>query len=295
MTTESNSDQLKGVVPAGTSIKKARSSRLLSAAALAFDALASSLRRRTKAHILIACMPKSGSTFLATAMAAHNGFRRVRLVPAWGSREQELCQIRLSRYNHAPYVAQHHVRNSEWTQQLITTYGMTPIVLVRDLCDVVVSFRDHLRKESRVFSMAYFTEDHLRLEDAALEEAIIRLAMPWYLNFYAGWRADPNAMIVFYEDLLANPIKTVASVFERANVNTNVDQIALALQRCEKGQTRFNVGITGRGCSLAREASAAMLRLLDCYPEFNGDELFKRTRNTATTNATAEAIQHRSN
>ena len=58
-----------------------------------------------KPHVLIACMPKSGSTFLAIALAAYVGTRK-RLIPTYGHREQELCELRLIRYNMRSYVSQ---------------------------------------------------------------------------------------------------------------------------------------------------------------------------------------------
>lgn len=161
-------------------------SGIFSAAYFLFDALVSLTGFKGGPHILVTSMPKSGSTFLTNAIGKYDGFRRVRLIPAWGAREHELCSIKLSRYNHNRYVAQPHVRNSEWTQYLIKKYNLTPVVLMRNLFDVVLSFRDHLRRESLNWPMAHFTPHHQAMQDAELEETIVRLVMPWYLTFYAG-------------------------------------------------------------------------------------------------------------
>ena len=77
------------------------------------------------------------------------------------------------------FVAQHHVRNSDWTAEMCRSHRVTPIVLVRGLQDVVVSLRDHMRRESAVFPQFFADARHASLDDAALEQMIARLALPW--------------------------------------------------------------------------------------------------------------------
>ncbi|MEM8662881.1 MAG: hypothetical protein AAGF49_02005, partial [Pseudomonadota bacterium] len=92
-------------------------------------------RPRHPIHILLACMPKSGSTFLAQILINMPGMRRERLVPDFERREQELCPQRLREAQAlteglhrvwrergepralAPrgFAAQHHVRHSRPT------------------------------------------------------------------------------------------------------------------------------------------------------------------------------------
>lgn len=100
-----------------------QTNRVISAAYFALGAVQDAFSRRHGAHVLVACMPKSASTSLTNAIGAYPGFRKIALAAAYGDREQELCQIRLSRYNHrGNYVAQQHLRNSDWTQRLIDQY-----------------------------------------------------------------------------------------------------------------------------------------------------------------------------
>lgn len=254
--------------------------RSLSAACLASDAVLSLLPLPRKPHILLACMPKAGSTFLATALSELPGFRRCRLTPEWGRREQELCPIRLSRYNHSCYVAQHHLRQSEWTEHLIEKYHLTPVVLVRNLADCVISSRDHFRKEPGDGPTAIFTSRHLEMTDAELEEAIVRIGFPWYATFYAGWLSVPNVEILDYDDLLTNPLKTLMTVLGRAKVKMEEKEVADALERCRSRETKFNVGIAGRGSSLSHGAAEALLRVMDAYPYLEQSPLFVKTRNT---------------
>jgi len=255
--------------------------RLVSATYLAADALLDFARFPRHAHVLVACMPKSGSTSLTNAIAAYPGFRKAGLAAEYGRREQELCQIRLSRYNHrGSYVCQIHLRNSEFTQRLIAQYRLSPVVLVRDLPDVVMSIRDHMHAESRIGPMAFITEAHLRQPPAELEKTIVRLAIPWYLNFYAGWREDPNAHVVRYEDMVQDPVRAISGVLRHAGVAPRAEKMQRVVDAFHGPGNRLNVGVAGRGRALAPGAAEALGQLLDQYPEFEGDEYFRRMRAT---------------
>src|SRR5215469_9190289 len=147
-------------------------------------------------HVLVACMAKSGSTFLTDVIAELPGFRRALLVPAQGRRAQELDEACLQAVDRCDYVAQNHVPYSDWTGELCAEYGVAPVVLVRDLLDVVVSLRDHLRQQGPVSPIFFAEPHHASLDDDALALMIVRLALPWYLNFYMSWRQAPDALLV---------------------------------------------------------------------------------------------------
>jgi hypothetical protein len=226
-------------------------------------------------------MPKCGSTFFTAVLTEYPGFRGVRLIPARGHREQELCNIRLSRYNRQKYISALHIRNSEWTQHLIQKYGITPIVLVRNFADVVISLRDHIRNENHDGPMAYFTKRHVEMDDGKLEEALVHLGLPWSLNFYLGWKTAPNALMLDYADITTGDLAgAMLNVFARAGVTATRTEAEAAIERAKTKHVRLNVGISGRGRSLSPRAADALSSLLDCYPDFQDDPLFLRTRQT---------------
>lgn len=236
---------------------------------------------RTRPHILIACMPKSGSTFLANILAAHRGLRRRKLLPQYSDREQELCEIRLSLYNYGGYVAQIHLRNSEWTQELIRRYGLTPVVLVRDLLDCVASIRDHIRKEKNFGSIIPVSPHVLSLDDDALDDMIVQFAMPWYLSFYAGWRRDDKAFMLHYDDLTADPAAAMTEILARANMKTSPGLIAEAIEKGQGKYNRFNKGVSGRGATIRPETRRKLLDMAAFFPELHEDRLFQNLRAAA--------------
>lgn len=176
----------------------------------------------TSPIILVACQPKSASTFLSAALAGLRRARRVSLVPGFGRREQELSRGRILRCRLRPArfcVAQHHLRYSDVTQSLIARHGIIPVVLVRNLYDAVASLRDHVRAESTVSPVAYVPPELRDAPYADLEQALAALAVPWYLNFYMSWRECPSALWFDYTDIAEDTEASISLVLEKAGVS----------------------------------------------------------------------------
>jgi len=233
----------------------------------------------SRSHILVACMPKSGSTFLTDVIAELPGFHRAMLVPAYGRREQELDEACLRREDRFDYVAQNHVQYSDWTAQMCGDYGVAPVVLVRSLLDAIVSLRDHLRNEGPGSPIFYVNRHHASLDDARLELLIARLALPWYIGFYMSWRQSPDALMINYEDLAARPRAVIDKVLTFSGASAQPEEIDAAIARVRRaGAGRLNVGVAGRGRSLKPDVLRAVLELIDFYPEAAEDPYIVATR-----------------
>jgi Sulfotransferase domain/Protein of unknown function (DUF1232) len=236
-------------------------------------------------HILIACMPKSGSTYLTDVISQCPGIRRAILTPSAGRREQEIDEQLLRKLDRSSFVAQHHVRNSDWTSEMCRSYRVTPIVLVRSLQDVVVSLRDHMRSESAVFPQFFADARHASLDDASLEQMIARLALPWYLNFYMSWRETPGALMVSYEELTAAPDQVIREILLFAGADVSLEDLREAMEKVAgRDASRLNIGAAGRGSSLQPQTVRTILDLVDLYPEAADDPYIISVR------AQAEAV-----
>jgi len=225
-------------------------------------------------------MPKSASTFLSNVIAEVTGFRKVALVPDFGRREQEFCEMRLAEYDDLDYVAQQHIRNSRYTASLCAAHGISPLVLIRSLFDVVVSLRDHSRRESAIgLPSFYLDETHVGLDDRSLEEMIAKLAIPWYIGFYLSWRNASDTKLVQYEDLVANPAEMVEGILKFSGISASREDIQAGITRTkERNKSRLNVGIMGRGAQLAPETIKTILGMIDLYPEIAGDAYIVRMK-----------------
>lgn len=219
--------------------------------------------------VLIACQPKTASTFVTTAMGQLPGARSISLVPGYDRREQELCEARFRRYRfrrHRHFVSQAHVRFSTPTEALLTKYSVKTVVLIRDLHDSIVSLRDHIRRESPIWPMAYFDQSHLSLNDNQLDLAIARLMVPWYLNFYFSWQSWPDKLLVRYEEVAANTEKALQRIADYVGIAATEDNVREAITSARIGRTRFNNGTAGRGAALSDSVRRAVRDVVDVYP-----------------------------
>jgi hypothetical protein len=220
-------------------------------------------------HILIACMPKSASTFLTRAVSGLPGIKNVSLVAGYGRREQELDTTKLARHSLKGYVAQHHLRYSEATGALIRKRGISPIVLSRNLFDVVTSIRDHLRNESVEMPMAWFAPEHAAMPDDKLDEMIADHVMPWYVQFFFSWQHCPEALYARYEDVKNNPEAVVGRIASYAGVKTDMQTIQKAVASARAAAPRLNKGVSGRGKQISPRAKNHILRLASRYPKID--------------------------
>jgi hypothetical protein len=222
-------------------------------------------------HVLIACMPKSASTFLADAVSKLPGMRRVDL--SWGMgprREHTLDVVQLARRDLSSYVSAQHVRLSDDAEELIEEYHLTPVLLTRNLFDAVASVRDHFRDEAHTFPMTALAPEHASLPDAQLEELIADLIIPWYVNFYVSWQ-DIDCLKVTYDQVRESPREVVASICQRAGIKAEADEIERAVDaaRALGSRLRLNKGVSGRGGAISARARDKIIALTRHFPKID--------------------------
>lgn len=226
-------------------------------------------------HLLVACMPKSGSTFLAAALAEATGFRFETLGWGYEQNEQDLYLPALVRAYKHDTVTQQHMRASDPNLRLIEAFGITPIVLVRSLPDVVVSLFDHMAHDVQKASMAYVDERYSRLDKVAQADFIVDLFMPWYISFYVSWREAERTgkcrpLWVRYEDVIADPAGAITALLERCGTPRPSGVVAAAVERSLRGKVRFNKGVAGRGQSFLNDAQRGRIAALTRhYPDID--------------------------
>lgn len=205
-------------------------------------------------HLLIACFPKSGSSFLALILASLPGFQRVSLIPDYGRREAELSlnHLVVADRNFPRFVAKHHLRFSHETKRLIESFSLQPIVLVRNIYDVVVSIRDQIKREAVVMAQAYVPPEAPRWESQRIEQFVVDMIIPWYFNFYASWADCSNRLELTYEELIIDPQATVRRIRDKLQIQATDAQVSAAVEAAESDRmsSRFNIGLSGRGKEL---------------------------------------------
>ena len=217
-------------------------------------------------RLLVACMPKSGSTFLTDLIARLPGMQRVHLVPEYGRREQELDLEQLVIHRDVGFVSQLHIRPSEFTLGLCGRFGIRPIFLYRNIWDVMASLRDHLCRHDLRWSMAHVDPEFRSWDETRQYEFLARTMMPWFVDFYVSWSLVPDKLAIGYERLMADPHSILARIAEWAGIAADPREIDQALAAVGRAST-FNKGGSGRGSAVPETARAHVEAVTSYYPQ----------------------------
>ncbi len=235
--------------------------------------------RGDRPMIVVAAAPRTGSTFLSNVLSEACGLSGVpyrRLCAAYGTNEHDLYLPALCMFNRSGCVSQMHMKGTFHNAALMATFGIRPIILVRDLFDIVVSLMgDVRRKEQRPaydlgyngYSFIWLEQRLLHLDDAALIDALIDLAVPWYVNFYVSWyrlcqRGLVQAKWVTYEEMMADKAGVIGGLLEFLGVTpvVPIDDDLLG-----KRFPTFAAGGSGRGRERLDDSQKARIRRLCSY------------------------------
>lgn len=216
--------------------------------------------------VLLACMPKSGSSSVTGMIGKLDRVRIARLVPGFDIREQEIDIKTLEREmaknaaTGGTFVAQTHVVRSGTTQRLIDSGALTPIVQTRNLPDTVVSFVDHLNRDKT--DGILLPQDFYSWSFELQADFIIRFHLPWYLKFHKSWITyrEFEDVWIRYEDMRADPSGTLQRVAERLGLEIN--------KRAADVKKRFGKGVNGRGVAQLTDAQRARIAEMVTFYDF---------------------------
>ncbi len=241
--------------------------------------LASIHHHHDKPLIVVAAIPKSGSTFLTNTLIKLTGLRNFRLCAAYSTNEHDLYLPALCLMNRYGCVSQLHMKGTFHNAALMRQFGIKPIILVRRLYDVIVSLKHDLREKECMtgygtglngYSFLWQDESLKNLNDEQLIDAIIDLAIPWYVNFYVSWhrlcdQGAVDAIWVSYEEMIAEKEKTLKTILNFIDVKYvgEIDQEILSAK-----YQKFRKGATGEGESaLTRQQRTRINKLFSYYSD----------------------------
>lgn len=244
-------------------------------------------------RVLVACFPKSGSTFLTQIIANLPGMRKVSLYPVpVRRREQEIDLLRILQEEiiskhlrengnkqgnltevikypdvGGGWVAQNHIRCSDITELITADYQISTIVLVRNIFDVLFSMRDHLNNSAVYMSMAYFDLPMRNMDKKDMLNFLIDMVAPWYINFYVGWYKNKKHLLVKYEDMRADPHSTLKKISKYIKITVRKKDIDMAISQINPNKTRMNKGIVGRGKAFNSYHRKKLKQYTSYYPD----------------------------
>ncbi|HWB20300.1 MAG TPA: sulfotransferase domain-containing protein [Phycisphaerales bacterium] len=201
-------------------------------------------------HIVIACFPKSASTFLATFMAAATGFRSYLLNTSGYDNERNIDRLSIPMFLAQPTVSQEHMRATVPNVAILKRMSIRPVVLVRNIFDCIISSRDHARSQSIVGPNAHVPHDFASWPIEAQDWFIVRMGVPWYLTFFASWMDASNQLPVLwltYESLIGDPVKSALAIADHVGISLSASVAERSLQSIDPLAIRLNTGVSGRG------------------------------------------------
>lgn len=249
--------------------------------------------RARQLNVLVACAPKSASTFiqdaLCKALALPSGGLFTATIDAGSGsmlganlKEQEPDELALIRagLNRRGYVAQHHMRCSPYAARQLSFYNIRPIVTYRNILDTVVSMDDMVMewRAHGASASANFFNDGLpgSYQSLPREDRLMILAQrwtAWLVQFYVTWRKCEKMglikpLFVSYEEDFLGDKQLLAT---RIASHLGADMAATARlteafgDRSNAGAKRLNKGVAGRGKDVPEKVRAQVLRIAHFY------------------------------
>lgn len=226
-------------------------------------------------YIFLAAMPKSASTFLHRALVELTGFQSAYLASHYRNIEQELYLPSLIDNYDIATVTQQHTRANHINLNLMKQFRIRPVVLVRNVPDVIVSIRDHLLAERMDNLPGLYVPDNFReLSKQVQLDFVTSHAGPWLISFYASWvRAQDVTKIgilwLHYEQITGDWTVTLRRVLDFFSIEKSDLEIERALREIlqrKKSQLRINKAVSDRGKrELSDEQRQRLLELSMAY------------------------------
>ena len=255
--------------------------------------------------ILVICAPKSGSSFLSSTISKTLGLSFVNLNTfshkssqfGINGREQEICEFSLVRNIIHPrhkgkFLAQHHIRASEYLVNQINYFDIKPIITTRNIFDSLVSMDDMLisgRKKLLENSEEFFIRDAatgtipINYHTLSTDERYDCLASTygiWCVSFYLSWKRFSKKIkngvcFVNYEKhiLDQDELKKLINNFLNCNEEEKL-KLDFYIKNFDKTKSRFNRGISGRGEIIPKKVKAKLENFSKFFSkEFSEEDL----------------------
>ena len=220
--------------------------------------------RPRRDHIVIACFPKSGSTYMSKAICEILDLKPRWICEFYHHDEQDISARKLRRCTERS-VIQQHIKGTYDNVRLMQQYRIRPIVNVRNVFDVILSLHDHWEREGHEVCTGYV---HRRFWTMNFDERmnyIIHVHLPWYFNFFVSWREAAERIEILpmsYERFFADRVGSLQQMLQFNHVHVATDRIEAALERLKTTDTRLNKGRSGRGAELLSEGHKEAIRRL---------------------------------
>lgn len=234
-------------------------------------------------HVFVAGMMKSGGVHISNCLGLILGWRRSSLC-SWqqaGVTEHDVNPfVAGTMLPQGAYIFHQHTRAWTTNTDILKTFGIKPIVLTRNVADVIMSVRDNCVSDTQKdFDPKGLPGTYVpgEFNDWTREEQEVFLVQnlgPWLLSFYISWRrqTDLACLWVTYEEHFKDQVASFRRMLEW--IGWGQEYPANALERVANMRPHnFNKGVSGRGQGMSQKAKRILVELMDAWGQDWGPKL----------------------
>lgn len=215
-------------------------------------------KNRKKDIYFIACYPRSASNYLTDMMGKIIKVpeKNIKLFP--GVYHDFIYFPKLIDILNENVIITQHLRLTSFNRKIVTELKIKPVVLVRNIFDVIVSYDDYINKNGfgpldpdQGDLAPELCKNYFELKKNEQYDYLIDFIVPWYISFFVTWyyytriKNEIKAYWLTYEDFTKNTCLKLNEIFKFYNINVPIDKINFTVNA--EGKKNFNKGIIGRG------------------------------------------------
>lgn len=232
--------------------------------------------------LLLAFAPKCAGTYFRQAAMHAVGGQLIRMCHAQGGRDGTLYlpNVIVSCLDDtAPVTVTHlHMQALTANRRFIETLGLKPIIMIRNIADMLASFLDMLEADPVAREEGLNCQvpaNFCNMERGDKLDFMIDVIAPWYASYFATWKdfvdqAPGTVCVLRYHEFCRDPAEALRTAVSHAGFITTLFRCRQSLETVwrEKESYRFNKGSSGRGKDYFSPAHfARLIRLLSYYPQ----------------------------
>ena len=211
--------------------------------------------------VMLAFPPKAAGTFLRVAAVEAIDGQMMRVTHAQGGRDATpylpiFILYYAGGFPTSTLVTHLHMQALPSNRFLIEAFDIKPIIMIRDVADMLTSYCDMLDKDqsSDNWLNCQLPVNFTTMHEDEKNDFLIDMMGPWYASYYATWLAyaeqSPGRVCLLrYRDFLGDPVQTLVTALHHAGVersHLHCQDVIDSVWR-EREQHRFNQGVAGRG------------------------------------------------
>lgn len=205
-------------------------------------------------------------------------FRVAAIVHGCDRNAQELSALDLLRFRTTNYATQNHIRHSGPRAQPMKGFNMRPLVLTRNIFDVIVSISSPLRYFFVTRPLVYVPA---RLSERSSEETDLPIVDMMYsrcLNFFNTAVASDNAVWLSDRSLTSDPVTHLDETLPESETNLTKLKMGVAIEPADEAPRKTqNKGVLDRNDDYGPSIVERVYALTACYVKLHQRQVQSNT------------------